>query len=170
MQTLCILGYPKYDQWWCWSNCSNAIYYCFYRYAFLRVIVINGKGFVIHQNQSHVILSIFVPVSLVIKLVGNNKHMYIHTEQDIWFNWLFLRIMVCMYIQSNLNSSDTDSSFLMAYSYSFFVFLRNSSKSLRKKIFREAFLFYREIVCCVYSLESPHWGDSNEYIQHTVTV
>ena len=23
-------------------------------------------------------------------------------------------------------------------------------------------------VCCVYSLESPHWGDSNEYTQYTV--
>ena len=32
------------------------------------------------------------------------------------------------------------------------------------------FLFYREIVCCVYSLESPHRGDSNEYTQHTIIV
>ena len=23
-------------------------------------------------------------------------------------------------------------------------------------------------VCCVFSLESPHWGDSNEYTQYTV--
>ena len=22
-------------------------------------------------------------------------------------------------------------------------------------------------VCCVFSLESPHWGDSNEYTQYT---
>ena len=32
------------------------------------------------------------------------------------------------------------------------------------------FLFYREIVCCVYSLESPHRGDSYEYTQHTITM
>ena len=32
------------------------------------------------------------------------------------------------------------------------------------------FLFYREIVCCVYSLELPHRGDSNEYTQHTIIV
>ena len=32
------------------------------------------------------------------------------------------------------------------------------------------FLFYRKIVCCVYSLESPHRGDSNEYTQHTIIV
>ena len=32
------------------------------------------------------------------------------------------------------------------------------------------FLFYREIVCCVYSLESPNRGDSNEYTQHTIFV
>ena len=52
----------------------------------------------------------------------------------------------------------------------FFQSLRSSSDSPRKQIFREIFLFYREIVCCVYSLESPHRGDSNEYTQHTIIV
>ena len=32
------------------------------------------------------------------------------------------------------------------------------------------FLFYLEIVCCVYLLEPPHRGDSNEYTQHTIIV
>ena len=32
------------------------------------------------------------------------------------------------------------------------------------------FRFYHGIVCCVYSLESAHWGDSNEYTQHTIIV
>ena len=32
------------------------------------------------------------------------------------------------------------------------------------------FLFYHEIVCCVYSLELPHQGNSNEYTQHTIIV
>ena len=48
--------------------------------------------------------------------------------------------------------------------------LRNSSDSSRKQIFKEIFLFCRESVCCVYSLESPRRGDSNVYIQHTITV
>ena len=48
--------------------------------------------------------------------------------------------------------------------------LRNSSTSSRKQIFREIFLFYHEIVCCVYSLELPHRGNSNEYTQHTIIV
>ena len=39
--------------------------------------------------------------------------------------------------------------------------LRNSSKCSRKQIFKDIFLFYHEIECCVYSLESPHRGDSN---------
>ena len=47
---------------------------------------------------------------------------------------------------------------------------RNSSDSSRKQIFKEIFFIYREIVCCEYSLESPHRGDSNEYTQHTITV
>ena len=42
--------------------------------------------------------------------------------------------------------------------------LQNSSNSSRKEIFMFFFfLFYHGIVCCVYSLESPHRGDSNEY-------
>ena len=32
------------------------------------------------------------------------------------------------------------------------------------------FLFYHKIVFCVYSLESPNRGDSNEYNQHTIIV
>ena len=43
--------------------------------------------------------------------------------------------------------------------------LRNSSNSSRKQIFEAIFLFYHEIVCCMYSLESPRPGDSNEYTQ-----
>ena len=46
----------------------------------------------------------------------------------------------------------------------------NSSDSSRKKIFKEIFLFYHEIICCVYSLESPPRSDSNEYTQHTIIV
>ena len=48
--------------------------------------------------------------------------------------------------------------------------LRNSYDSLIKQIFKEIFLFYYKIVCCVYSLESPLRGDSNEYTQHTIIV
>ena len=29
-------------------------------------------------------------------------------------------------------------------------------------------IFYNMKVCCVFSLESPHGGDSNEYTQHTI--
>ena len=75
-----------------------------------------------------------------------------------------------IYLQSNLYGSNTDGSFTMANSNTFFESLRNSSENSRKQIFKELFLFYHEIVCCVYSLESPHQGNSNEYTQHTITV
>ena len=32
------------------------------------------------------------------------------------------------------------------------------------------FLFHHGIVCCVYSLESPHRGHSNEYTQQPIIV
>ena len=83
-----------------------------------------------------------------------------------WFdNWKFMKT----YLQSNLNCSNTDGSFAIANSNSF-LSPNNFSDSSRKQIFQKIFLFYHEIVCCVYSLESPHWGDSNEHPQHTIIV
>ena len=48
--------------------------------------------------------------------------------------------------------------------------IRNFPDSSRKQILREIFLFYYEIICCVYALESPHRGNSNEYTQHTIIL
>ena len=59
------------------------------------------------------------------------------------------------HIQYNLNGSNTDGSFTVDDSNSF-QSLQNSSNSSRKQIFRNFFLFYHGIVCCVYSLELPH--------------
>ena len=35
-------------------------------------------------------------------------------------------------------------------------------------IIRISLIFYNKKVCCVFSLESPHSGDSNEYTQYTI--
>ena len=73
------------------------------------------------------------------------------------------------HILSNLNSSNTNGSFTMADSKSFL----SSHEILliaQKQIFKEIFLFYHEIVCCVYSLELPHQGDSNKYTQQNQCV
>ena len=35
-------------------------------------------------------------------------------------------------------------------------------------IIRISLIFYNMKVCCVFSLESPHLGDSNEYTQYTI--
>ena len=77
-----------------------------------------------------------------------------------------------VWIQQNLNDSNTYDSFTMANSNSFLSpSLGNSSDSSRKQIFRSllgSFPICQVYVCCVFSLESPHWGDSNEYTQHTI--
>ena len=72
-------------------------------------------------------------------------------------------------IQSNLNSSNTDGLFTMANSNSF-VSPYEILPLAQENKYREIFLFYHEIVCCVYSSESPHRGDSNEYTQYTIIV
>ena len=41
---------------------------------------------------------------------------------------------------------------------------------LRSTAFWRNFRIYHENVCCVYALESPHRGDSNEYTQHTIIL
>ena len=72
----------------------------------------------------------------------------------------------CLFeIQSNLNSLDVDSSFTMANSNACLILPK-----LKKTKFKEIFLFYHNIVCCVYSLELPHRGNSNEYTQYTIIV
>ena len=73
-------------------------------------------------------------------------------------------------LQYNLNGSNTDGRVYRGWFELFFQSLQNSSYSSRKQIFRDFFLFYHGIVCCVYSLELPHRGDSNEYTQHTIFV
>ena len=61
-------------------------------------------------------------------------------------------------IQYNLNGSNTDGSFTLLFQS-----LQNSSNSSGKQIDNDFSLFNHETVGCVYSLESPHRGDSNEY-------
>ena len=73
-------------------------------------------------------------------------------------------------IQSNLNSSNTDDSCYMANSNSFFESLRHTPDNSRKHILKGIFLLYYEIVRCVYSLESPHRGDSILLSTHNTQV
>ena len=58
--------------------------------------------------------------------------------------------------QSNLDSSNTDGSFIITNSNWCFESLRITSNTLREQIFQEIVSFYHEFVYCVYSLESPH--------------
>ena len=51
-----------------------------------------------------------------------------------------------IFVQSNLNSSNTDGLFTSTNSNSFFESRRNSSESSRKQILRDIFLFYHDIV------------------------
>ena len=58
----------------------------------------------------------------------------------------------------------------MANSNSFFSPYEILPIPQENKYFKEIFLSYHEIVYCVYSLESPHRGDSNEYTEHIIIV
>ena len=73
-------------------------------------------------------------------------------------------------LQYNLNGSNTDGSFTVDDSNSVFSPYKILPIAQENKYLMIFFLFYHEIVCCVYLLESPHRGDSNEYTQHTIIV
>ena len=73
-------------------------------------------------------------------------------------------------VQSSLNSSTTDGSFTMADSNSILSpkeILSIVQENKYLELFLVMLLFNHENVCCVYSLESPHRGDSNESTQNT---
>ena len=58
-------------------------------------------------------------------------------------------------VQSNLNSSNTDGSFTIANSNSVLSPYEILPIDQENKYLRKLFLFHYEIVCCMYSLESP---------------
>ena len=75
-----------------------------------------------------------------------------------------------MILQSNLNDSNTDGSFTLDDSNSFLSPYEILLIAQGKQMFKEIFLFYQEIVHCLYSLELPHRGNSNKYTQYTIIV
>ena len=46
--------------------------------------------------------------------------------------------------------------------------MRVDESARSEGIIRISLIFYNMKVCCVFSLESPHWGDSNKNTQYTV--
>ena len=70
----------------------------------------------------------------------------------------------------NLNDSNMDGLFTLDDSNSFFSPYKILPIAQENKYLEIFFLFYHGMLCCVYSFESPHRGDSTEYTQHTITV
>ena len=82
----------------------------------------------------------------------------------------FIHLFV-LSLQYNLNGSNTDGSFTVDDSNSFYSPYKILPIAQENKyLWMIFFLFYHGIVCCVYSLESPHRDDSNGYTQHTIIV
>ena len=73
-------------------------------------------------------------------------------------------------IQYNLNGSNTGGPFTVDDSNSFFSPYKIRPIAQENKYLGIFFLFNHGFVCCVYSLESPRRGDSNEYTQRTIVV
>ena len=85
---------------------------------------------------------------------------------------VFLWPVACVLslIQYNINGSNTNGSFTVDDSNSFFSPYKILPIAQENKYLMIFFLFYHGIVCCVYLLESPHRSDSNEYTQHTIIM
>ena len=72
-------------------------------------------------------------------------------------------------IQYNLNGSNPDGSFTLDDSNTFLSPFKILPIAQENKYLGIFFRYYHGIVCCVYSLELPHQGNS-EYTQHTIIV
>ena len=99
----------------------------------------------------------------------NKVHFFIQKVMMIFFYFSAKKEL-----QYNLNGWNTDGSFTVDDSNSVFSPYKippiaQENKYLGIFYFRD-FFFYHGFVCCVYSLESPHQGNSNEYTQHTIIV
>ena len=70
-------------------------------------------------------------------------------------------------LQYDFNGSNTDGSFSTAVSNSFSSPLTKNHPAADLGLIRVIFVFKLKMVYCVFSLESPRWGDSNENTQHT---
>ena len=80
---------------------------------------------------------------------------------------LLPKVYIMSLIQQNFSGSNTDGSFTMAIS-NLFLSTFEISHGCRIRISKGDFLFlYLKMVYCVYSLESPYRGHSNENAQYT---
>ena len=72
-------------------------------------------------------------------------------------------------IQSNFSGSNTFGTMKISSRQGYFEPMR-VEYSVRQGglIGISFFIFFNMKVCCVFSLESPHRGDSNEYTQYTI--
>ena len=112
-----------------------------------------------------------------------DKYMVKSTKQGLLAQkltfFLFLKEKMCWYskvllictnnIQLNLDSSNTDGSFTMANSNSF-LSPYEVLPTAQKNKYLGKFSYFIMKLYVVYTLELPHWGNSNEYTQHTIIV
>ena len=71
-------------------------------------------------------------------------------------------------VQSNFNGSNTFGTMKINSRQEWFEPMRVDYSARSGGIIRIFSIFFNMKVCCVFSLESPHRGDSNEYTQYTI--
>ena len=103
-----------------------------------------------------------------IAVAARSTAINIVTLTAIWNAYMYDRILgQQLRVQYNFNGSNTDGSFSTAVSNSFSSPLTKNHPAADLGLIRVIFVFKLKMVYCVFSLESPRWGDSNENTQHT---
>ena len=100
-------------------------------------------------------------------------HLYSFIRASIYFLVRTISLRRIYPIQSSLNDLNMLGILKICLRYGLFEPLRvnhNARSESKWRLFRESFsIFCTIFVCWVYSLESPRWGASNEYAQHTIS-
>ena len=107
------------------------------------------------------------PQSMLLSRTKKNN-VYPCKPQDYYIKVGFMGVKIIYSVTAY--GSNTDGPFTVDGSNSFFSPYKILPIAQENKYLAMFFLFYHGIVCCVYSSESPHQGDSNEYTQHTIIV
>ena len=81
---------------------------------------------------------------------------------------IFSLIYISMQMQSNFNGSNTFGTMKISSRQGYFEPMRVDNSARSGGIIRISLIFYNMKVYCVFTLESPHRGDSNECTQYTI--
>ena len=140
----------------------------FFLILFIKAYVVGNYS---NQMSTHKICFYKTVDKSTLAVIWSHKHFLTVCLQGSVFLVFFLHEL--LYIQSNFDGSNIFGAIENCSRHGWFEPLRVSYDAKSGEANGDNLgifsIFYTIIVCWVYSLELPRWGNSNEYTQHTIS-